>query len=113
MEQTTDKYERICTMWEDLGLQNMCAKDAASKLGVSPTTLVIALKTRRPGAYNPNKFKGRKPRVYIYQNCRFCGSATSIRIDISTVDEAENKKIGKTSIYICKHCLLKQADLIK
>lgn len=113
MESTNDKYEKICTMWEDLGLQNMCAKDAAYKLGVSPATLAIALKTRRPGAYNPNNFKGRKPRVYIYQNCRLCGSATSIRIDISTVDEAENKKIGKTSIYICKHCLLKQASLIK
>ena len=98
---------------EEMNLQTMCAKDAAPKLGVSPTTLVMALKTRRPGAYNPNKFKGRKPRVYIYQNCRFCGSATSIRIDISTIDEAENKKIGKTSIYLCKHCLLKQANLIK
>ncbi len=113
MEQTIAKYEKICTMWEEMNLQNMCAKDAASKLGVSPTTLVIALKTRRPGAYNPNKFKGRKPRVYIYKNCRFCGSATSIRIDISTVDEAENKKIGKTSLYICKDCILKQASFIK
>lgn len=111
MESTNYKYEKICTMWEDLGLQNMCAKDAASKLGVSPTTLVIALKTRRPGAYNPNQFKGRKPRVYIYHNCRYCGSATSVRIDISTVDEAENKKLGNTSLYICKDCILKHAAI--
>lgn len=40
-----------------MNLQNVCARDAAANLGVSPTTLVIALKTRRPGAYNPNKFK--------------------------------------------------------
>ena len=89
----------------------MCAKDAAAKLGVSPTTLVIALKTRRPGAYNPNKFKGRKPRVYIYQKCRYCGADTIIRIDIYTVDEAENKKLGKTSLYICKDCILKHAAI--
>ena len=111
MESTNDKYEKICTMWEDLGLQHMCAKDAAAKLGVSPTTLVIALKTRRPGAYNPNKFKGRKPRVYIYQKCRYCGADTIIRIDIYTVDEAENKKLGKTSLYICKDCILKHAAI--
>ena len=109
MTQTEEKYEKICKTWEDLGLQNMCAKDAAAKLGVSPTTLVMALKMMRPGAYNPNKFKRRKPRVYVYQNCRCCGATTSIRLDISTVDEADNKKIGKTSLYICKDCLLKHA----
>ena len=111
MTQTEEKYEKICKTWEELNLQHMCAKDAAAKLGVSPTTLVIALKTRRPGAYNPNKFKGRKPRVYIYQKCRYCGADTSIRIDISTVDEAENKKLGKTSLYICKDCILKHAAI--
>ena len=66
MNKTEEKYEKICTTWEEMNLQNVCAREAAAKLGVSPITLVIALKTRRPGAYNPNKFKGRKPRVYIY-----------------------------------------------
>lgn len=46
MTQTEEKYEKICKTWEEPNLQHMCAKDAAAKLGVSPTTLVIALKTR-------------------------------------------------------------------
>ena len=111
MTQTEEKYEKICKTWEEMNLQNVCAREAAAKLGVSPTTLVIALKMMRPGAYNPNKFKRRKPRVYVYQNCRYCGATTSIRLDISTVDEAENKKIGKPSLYICKDCLLKHAGI--
>lgn len=113
MTKTEEKYEKICTTWEEMNLQNVCARDAAAKLGVSPTTLVMALKTRRPGEYNPNKFKGRKPRVYIYKNCRYCGADTSIRIDISTVDEAENRKLGKTSIYVCKDCILKHASIAR
>lgn len=111
MTKTEAKYEKICTTWDEMNLQHVCARDAATKLGVSPSTLVMALKTRRPGAYNPNQFKGRKPRVYIYHNCRYCGSATSVRIDISTVDEAENKKLGNTSLYICKDCILKHAAI--
>lgn len=83
--------------------QNVCAKDAAAKLGTTATTLVIALKSRRPGSYNPNKFKRRKPRVYVYQKCRYCGADPSIRVDIITVDEAENKKLGRTFIYVCKN----------
>lgn len=87
----------------------MCAKEAAVKLVTTATTLVLALKTRRPGAYNPNRFKGgRKPRMYVYKKCRYCCADTSIRIDLSTVDEAENKKLGKTSIYVCKNCIMNQ-----
>ncbi len=107
MTKVDDRYEELCKRWEELDLQNVCAKDAAAKLGTTQSTLVIALKSRRPGAYNPNKFKGRKPSVYVYQKCRYCGADTSIRIDISTVDEAENKKLGKTSIYVCKNCICK------
>lgn len=49
MNKTEEKYEKICTTWEEMNLQNVCAREAAAKLGVSPITLVIALKTRRPG----------------------------------------------------------------
>jgi hypothetical protein len=108
MTKADERYEELCKRWEELGLQNVCAKEAAIKLGTNATTLVLALKTRRPGAYNPNRFKGgRKPRMYVYQKCRYCGADTSIRIDLSTVDEAENKKLGKTSIYVCKNCISK------
>ena len=109
MTKVDERYEELCKLWEELELQNVCAKDAAAKLGTTPSTLVVALKTRRPGAYNPNRFKGgRKPRMYVYQKCKYCGADTSIRIDISTVDEAENKKLGKTSIYVCKNCICKK-----
>ena len=111
MTQTEEKYEKICKTWEEMNLQNVCAREAAAKLGVSPTTLVIALKMMRPGAYYRNKFKRAKPRVYGDQNCGHCGATTRLRRDISTVDEAENKKIGKTSLYICKDCLLKHAGI--
>ena len=100
------RWELICKEWERLGLQNTCAREAAEKLHISPTTLVMALRMRRPGAYNPNRFKGgRKPRMYVYQKCKYCGADTSLRIDISAVDEAENKRLGKTSIYVCKSCI--------
>jgi hypothetical protein len=109
MTKSDERYEELCKRWEELGLQNVCAKEAAVRLGTNATTLVLALKTRRPGAYNPNRFKGgRKPRMYVYQKCRYCGADTSIRIDLCTVDEAENKKLGKTSIYVCKNCIMKQ-----
>jgi hypothetical protein len=108
LTKSDERYEELCKLWEKLELQNVCAKEAAAKLGTTPSTLVVALKTRRPGAYNPNRFKGgRKPRIYVYQKCRYCGADTSIRIDISTVDEAENKKLVKTSIYVCKNCICK------
>lgn len=108
MTKADERYEELCKLWEELELQNVSAKEAAAKLGTTPSTLVVALNTRRPGAYNPNRFKGgRKPRMYVYQKCRYCGADTSIRIDISTVDEAENKKLGKTSIYVCKNCICK------
>ena len=108
MKKSDERYEELCKRWEELGLQNVCAKEAAVRLGTNATTLVLALKTRRPGAYNPNHFKGgRKPRMYVYQKCRYCGDDTSIRIDLSTVDEAENKKLGKTSMYVCENCISK------
>ena len=103
-----ERWEQICEAWERMGLQNTCAREAAEKLNISPATLVMALRMMRPGAYDPNNFKSRKPRVYVYQKCRYCGADTSIRIDITTVDEAENKKLGKTSIYVCKNCVMKK-----
>ena len=35
MTQTEEKYEKICTTWEEMNLQNVCAREAAAKLGVS------------------------------------------------------------------------------
>lgn len=103
-----ERWEQICEAWERMDLQNTCAVEAAKKLNVSPATLVTALRTMRPGAYDPNCFKHRRPRVYVYQKCKYCGADTSIRIDITTVDEAENRKMGNTSIYVCRNCILKQ-----
>lgn len=79
---TSSKYERICRQWEELGLQNRPAKEAAELIGVSDATLRIALRTKRPGEYNPNRFKHRRKKVYIFNQCKYCNADTGIRMDI-------------------------------
>ena len=110
-QSTRERWEAICKAWEN-GLQHLSAKEAAEKIGTNPNTLVVALRTLRPGQYNPNVHKRRKSTTFVYENCIKCGKETCMRVDLKVIDKVENRKLGHKSMYMCKDCLCKLADLV-
>ena len=105
-EKTLQAYEQLCIRWESFPqLKDVPAKQAARFLGCSPGTLVKALNTLRPGAYDPSRFKHQPRATYVYNRCAGCGrQEASIRLNFASTDEAARLSIYKMSFHLCNTC---------
>lgn len=112
-EDTVKSYEQLCLRWEYIELQDLPANKAAKILGCSARTLVNALNTCRPGAYDSSRFKHQSRATYVYNKCAGCGKhEASIRINLSATDEVARLAIHKDSFYLCNDCASRLASVL-
>ena len=112
-QETRERWETICQEWEARELQSLPAVDAARRLGISATTLTMALKCLRPGQYNPNAHKRRKARNFVYEPCHKCGKDSTMLFRFSVIDKMENVKFGTRQLFLCQECLGKITDILE